>query len=253
MRINTCLNRKLAGVVAILGWWALDAQASTFTDSLMSTSINSTYWTTFQTTTGLYTVDPTTSGLVFSYNSGVTNPGGTQNVGLQLNLSALGGNITGDFSFSVAFSGAALTGGGVDQVELHSGFSDSSIFFDSDSAGSSGVHVWTGSQQATIDPTITSGTFTISRTGNTLSGYLNGSTLLFSETDTATLSAIGFVLQNNLSSHDNTAVTFSNFSITAASIPSSSTPEPSTAWFLLSGAVGLASARRFTVRRSRQY
>ena len=140
------------------------------------------------------------------------------------------------------FSDAVLSGGGLDQVELHTAYTDTSIFFDSDSSDSSGIHVWTGSLHPTIDPVVSSGMFTISRVGGTLSGFYNGA-LMFSETDTADLDAIAFTLQNNEGSNDPTSVTFTDFSLTAASVPSS-TLEPGTAWLLAAALAGLPAAGR---------
>jgi hypothetical protein len=221
------------------------AQAGTITDSLMSTTLNPTLWTVSQTTANLYTVTPTSSGLDISYN-GPSNPGGTQEAGINLNMAAVGGNITGDFSTSVTFSDADLSGVGLDQVEFHTVYTDNSIIFDSDSSGGSGVHVYTGSVQTTIDPTETSGTFTVSSVGGVLSGYYDG-TPMFSIADTASLDAIAFTLQNNNGSNDPTSVTFTDFSLTAGSI-SSSAPEPGTAWLLAAALAGLTAAGRIFSR-----
>jgi hypothetical protein len=93
------------------------------------------------------------------------------------------------------------------------------------SCGNPSMHVWNGSQQGCMAVTGNSGTFKISRTGGTLTGYYNGSPI-FSESNSSVVPTITFSLQLQPGSNDSTSVTFDNFSLTAASVPSACTPPP---------------------------
>jgi hypothetical protein len=224
---------------AVLGAVSIQpGHAGTFSDSLTN-GIDPTYWTISQNP------DPSTyfdsngaTGETFQTNPG--NSSSIESIGLSLNLAALGGAVTGDFTTQVSFQDAVVNGGGLDQIELHTQFGNGDIFFDSLSQqGSSGnVHVWTGSVNGGINGTPTSGTFAISSVGGTLSGYFDG-TLIFSEAESSDLTSVAFLLQNNAGSSDATAVTFNDFSITADSIP-----EPSSLAVLGVGLIGLATRAR---------
>jgi hypothetical protein len=194
--------------------------AGTFSDNF-STGLNPTFWTVSQTSPGIYTEDDTHGDVRFAK---VASTGGLQSIQVALNMSAVGGPIAGDFSMQIDFSNAVI-GPGVDQVEFHSHFADSSFFFDVyDNSSGTNVHVWNGSINGTTSVSATAGTFSIARTGSTLTGYFNGSAI-FSETDTSTLNATEFILQNQPSgANDTPSVTYDNFSLTAASV----VPEPST-------------------------
>ena len=118
------------------------AQADTFVDTF-STGMNPAYWSVlpWPASPGIYTVSNPPGGGVLLQKTG-TNPGNQQNVSLVFDMGLIGGPISGDFSMQVDFQHAALTGGGLDQAELHSGFADNSVFFDV--LESDNVHVWTG-------------------------------------------------------------------------------------------------------------
>ena len=195
------------------------AAAATFSDGF-SSGINPACWTVYQTTAGLYSVDATQGDVRLAKISTQHNPGGIQSVYAAVNMAALGGNIAGDFSAQINFTNAAL-GGALDQVEFHTSFADGSIFYDVyDNGYGLNAHVWNGgSANGVTAASSGAGTFVIARTGSTLSGYYNGS-LLFSENNGSALTAISLALQNNNGSDDAISVTFDNFSLTAASVPS---------------------------------
>jgi len=200
-----------------------DGGIVTFDDDF-SSGLRSQYWTVNQTTAGLFTVG-STQGNVQLTKVGSNASGSFQDVGIVLNLAALGGPIAGDFDYRVDFSNAMLGPGGVDQVELHANFADSSYFFDSYdnniggesslTPGALNVHVYTGSIYGQTATTATGGTFRISRVGTNLSGYF-GSTLIYSTTSTSPLTEVQFVLQLQPGSNDNVSVVYDNFQFTAA-------------------------------------
>jgi len=186
----------------------------TFSDDFFA-GLSTTYWNVSQTTVGLYAVDATNGHLQLRKTS-TPNPGGFQNVAIVLNLPALAGTNTGDFSTQVDFTNAIVPGPGLDQVELHTYFQDGSIFFTVyDNSSGVNVHVWNGGLIGITPVTGNSGTFQISRIGSTLTGYYNGAPI-HSETKSSPLVRIEFALQNNSGSDDSTSVTFDNFSLTAA-------------------------------------
>jgi hypothetical protein len=80
-----------------------------------------------------------------------------------------------------------------------------------------------------------------------LSGYHDG-TRMFSESgSTADLTGLAFTLQNNNSSQDATSVTFTNFSLTAASVGTSAL-EPGTLFLFVIAFYALALASRISGR-----
>ncbi len=215
---------------------ATNAFAETFSDDF-STGLNPAYWSVTQTTPSLYSVNANGGNVALAQVN--PTPGGFQYVAICLNLAALGGSISGDFSAQIDFANAVI-GPNIDQVQFNSNFADGTCFcdvYDNDDVlptggVTTGVHVWNGSLEGPIAETATSGTFTISRSGSTLTGYFNGK-LMYSETETSALTGITFSLQNQFSSNDYPSVAFDNSSLTAASVP-----EPST--FALLG-IGAAS------------
>ena len=190
------------------------ALGGTFSDDF-SAGLSPSFWSVWQTTAGLYSVDAT-NGHVQVAKTSAHSPGGFQNVAIALNLAALAGTNTGDFSTQVDFTNAIVPGPGLDQVELHTYFQDGSIFFTVyDNSSGLNVHVWNGSNNGLTPVTGNSGTFRISRIGSTLTGYYNGAPI-HSEIKDSPLVRIDFALQNNNGSDDPTSVTFDNFSLTAA-------------------------------------
>lgn len=187
-----------------------NALAGTFLDDF-STGLNPAYWSITQTTPNLYSLNATGSGIALAKTA--TNPGGIQNVDIALNLAALGGNFSADFSAQIDFTNAVI-GPNVDQVELHASFADGAYFFDVyDLSSGRNVHVWNGSINGTTPETATFGTFKISRTGSIITGYFNG-TPIFSTSDSSELTGLSFVLQNQPGSDDYPSVTYRNFSLT---------------------------------------
>src|SRR5580658_2412785 len=184
MKMKACL-----AAMAVLGAVSIQpVRAGTFSDSLTN-GIDSNLWTIIQyPNPSTYFDSNGATGETFQTNSGNSNS--IESIGLSLNLAALGGVVTGDFTTQVNFQGADINGGGLDQVELHATFGNGDIFFDSlTQQGSSGnVHVWTGQQQGSINTSPTSGTFAITRVGSELSGYFDG-TLIFSEVETSDLTS----------------------------------------------------------------
>ena len=222
MKTGFAIALAVAGIVSI-GAAAPTALAATFSDDF-SSGLRPTYWTVTQTTPGLFSVDDT-HGDVRLAKVG-NNPGGFQNVAINLNMASVGGPVSGDFSMQIDFSNAVI-GPNNDQVQLNITVSGSPFDDVYDiSCGNPSVHVWNGGQQGCMAVTGSSGTFTISRTGGTLTGSYNGSPI-FSESNSSVVSTITFSLQLQPGSDDSTSVTFDNFSLTAASVPGACTPPPS--------------------------
>jgi hypothetical protein len=216
----------------------------TFSDNF-STGLNATYWTVSNSVPGVYTVNaPGGSSGVALANTGGVPPGPAQGVSIVLNLAALGGNITGDFSAQINFSNFGLTGGGDEEASLDTNFANSAVWDvirDEEIGESNNAHVWEGFIPAAITETATSGTFTITRTGGVLSGYFDG-TEITQEAQTSPLSYVAFSLASQGSdSTDTSTATFSDFSITASSLP---VPEPASIGALTLVGMGMLARRR---------
>jgi hypothetical protein len=188
------------------------ALAGTFLDNF-STGLNPVYWSISQTTPNLYSVNATGSAIALAKTG--ANPGGIQNAGIVLNLAALGGSFSGDFSAQIDFTNAII-GPNIDQVEFHAYFADGSYFFDVyDLSSGRNVHVWNGSINGPTSETATFGTFKISRTGSSVTGYFDG-TPIFSASNSSALTGVSFLLQNQPGSDDYPSVTYRNFSLTGS-------------------------------------
>lgn len=187
-------------------------QAGIFTDDF-SGGINSAYWTIEYTTPPIYTYIDTQGDIRLKKVAAAA--GGYNSVRVLLNISAItnGGavQLAGDFDASVDFYDGIIAGGGLNQIEMHTGFADGRIFYDV--RDGSNVHVWTGSYLSGFSTTVTSGTFRIKRAGSTLTAYLNGSLVYSLNHTAANLTYLAFALQNNNGSNDYTQVTFDNFRI----------------------------------------
>ena len=176
------------------------------------------YFTVTQTDPGLYSIGGANGALQLVKLPSAHNPGGLQNVAVNLNLPTMGGAISNDFSVQVAFSNAVI-GPGLDQVQLNMGLQDGSVFDDVfDNSSGTNAHVWIGSVKGQIAVSNNFGMFRISRQGALLTGYFNNSATLFTETNASAVTNLNFVLQNN-GSDDSSSVAYNNFSITAPSIP----------------------------------
>jgi hypothetical protein len=212
------------------------AFAQTFSDNFAA-GLNPTYWTVTQTTAGLYSV--TTPGAGVTLAQVEANPGGSQDVAVNLDLAALGGSIPGNFSLQI---GLQFEGGYDinDLAQLNTGFADSFGFADvfDLTMSATNVYVSTGSIEGTTSATasVGRGTFEISRTGSTITGSFDGTTI-YSTSDSSTLTSVSFGLQTQTGSGDNTAFNFNNFSLTPTSVP-----EPGTLSLLAIG--GLAAIIR---------
>ena len=222
MKTRFAIVLIVAGIVSF-GAAAPTVLAATFSDDF-SSGLRPAYWTVTQSTSALFSVDDT-HGDVRLAKVG-NSPGGFQYVAVNLNMAAVGGPISGDFSMQIDFSNAVV-GPNDDQVQLNVSLSDGSPFDDvyDLSCASPNVHVWNGGIQGCMAVTGNSGTFTISRTGGTLTESYNGSPI-FSETNSLAASQITFSLQLQPGSNDSTSVTFDNFSLTAGSVPTACTPPP---------------------------
>ena len=171
---NALLALGLTALAAVPAW----TDAGTFFDPLTG-GINPTYFSVTQTTAGLYSDTSNSGGLQLAW-TGNQNPGGTENVTINLNMGAVGGPVSGDFSTQVSFANAVLPGVGLDEVELHTLYSDGLLFDDRrlDWQSYGDVYdVYTGQAENDHSTTVTAGTFTISRSGNTVTGLFDGSSV----------------------------------------------------------------------------
>jgi len=229
-RLHPQIKRRLfilAGAVFIFFASVTLSLAHTFSDSLEN-GLETEFWTLSQTTPGLYSFDDTQGNFTLA-KTAMQNPGGLQNVGINLNLANLGGNITGDFTTQVSFSNVVLpntSGSSWNQFQFELYFQDgsfSALRRTTNLNGKDAIDVYSSIEGyvGSIASTAIAGTFTFSRSGSTLSSYFNG-VLRNTENNNATLTQIRFVLQNN-STNDFISVVCNDFSLTADSI---STPEP---------------------------
>jgi hypothetical protein len=213
------MKRPIQRVPALIGLLAAAAgvQGGTFSDNFAN-GLNPAYWGVIQTTPGLYS-ESVSQGNIDLAKTSENTPGGLQAIYIRLNFASFGALITNDFSTQVNLSNAVVPGPGLDQVELHTYYQDGSIYYDSyDNSSGLNAHVWDGSSVQGLMPLSTNGgTFSISRTGGTVTGYFNG-TPLHSETRSAPLIAIDFILQNNIGSDDATSAAFNSFSFTSSSV-----------------------------------
>jgi len=193
--------------------------AHTFTDSLAN-GLDSEFWTITQSTQGLYSFDDTQGNFALA-KTAMQSPGGMQNINVNLNLAKLGGNISGDFSTQVSFSNAVLpdtTGYNWNQFHFALYFQDGSFTILRRTTNPNVIDVYSSIEGyvESIDSTATSGTFTFSRSGSTISSYFNG-VLRNTENNNAALTYIGFNLQNH-NTNDIISVVCNNFSLTADSV-----------------------------------
>jgi hypothetical protein len=206
--IKKLFMKKIIILAVLLNALTAKAFGASFCDSLTN-GLNPTFWSISQSTPGLYSVNATASGVALAEVA--PNPGGFQSVSVNLNLAALGWSLPGDFSMQIQYMNT-VGGPYNDQVQLDAFFADDSVFFDVFEPHAGGnVHVWNGSANGLVYGEEPSGTFVISRTGSTLTGYFDG-TSMFSESNTSVLTNINFSLQNQ-SGSDYPSVTFYGFSV----------------------------------------
>ncbi len=226
---------RISGLILYLGLNGA-VVAGTFADPLTSATIDSTVWTAWQSSPGLYSIAPGSGGVTITKVG--TNPGGQQNGGLYLNFAALGlGAISGDFDATIHFSGATVFGPGLDQVEFHTDYSSGMYYLIRDD---SNVHAWVGGAAGNFSTSASEGTFEIRRVGGAVTGYFEGN-FIYQAAIGSSFTGLNFILQNNQGSNDPTSVTFSNFSITADSIV---VPEPGCAALLAGALAGCAALRK---------
>ena len=238
-------SRNTLALVALLSIGAAipsSSHAGTFSDSLTN-GLNSNYYTLDPSTAGVYTENASSSGIQLAK---VQNTSGLQYIEVSLNLSALGGNVTGNFSTEIDFANAVI-GPNNDQVYFGTSYANGAVFQDTyDLSSGLNVHVWDGSMVENPQPVSTNnGTFIVSRTGSTVTGTIDGTTI-FSNTNSTALDAVYFVLQNQPgAAGDSSSVTFRNLSLTGANV----VPEPTTWATVLAGLGLLAFCRRQQHRR----
>ncbi len=197
--------------------------AGVFSDGFIE-GVQTNFWTVSQTTQGLYDVEVTNGLLQLAKVPSVASPGGLQNVALNLNLAAIGGAISNDFSVQVAFTNAVIGKSSYDRIQLNLGFQNNSVFQEVyDNSSGTNVHVWNGVANGVTSVTNTSGTFRVSRAASTLTGYFNDAPI-FSESNTAPVTNINFVLENDAGSDDAIAVEYDNFSLTGSSVKTQPVP-----------------------------
>ena len=202
---------RLVGALALITV-AVGTKAQVFDDSLTG-SLNSAEWTVSQTTPGLYSVTPQGSGTQLALVG--LNPGGLQNVVVNLNLAATGVSLTGDFTAQINFSKAAI-GPSNDQVQLNLGFSDGLDYSEVyDLTYGLNVHATSGADSAGFGVSGTSGTLAITRSAGVVAAYFNGGMLL-PESDSSALSSLSFSLQNQPGSNDLPSVVFDDFILSSS-------------------------------------
>lgn len=198
-----------------------------FTDAF-TTGAQSPSWTVAQSRPGFYAYDGSQGDVRFTKVG--SNPTSIQAIWAELNLGALSptGRLSGDFDTQVDFRDAVLPGTGADQVEFDAKFADGYFFFvvRQHGDGRNDVHVWEGvggtQARGQINTTATSGTLRITRVGHVMTAYFNGAVVWSNpNATTADLVFLHCQLQNNLSSNDNTAVTYHNFRMENAAIQGS--------------------------------
>jgi hypothetical protein len=187
------------------------------------------YWTIDQTSpdAGVYTYADDAGALHFAKVG--TNPGGQQHIAATLDMAAVGGPVQGDFTMTVDFHDAVLgaVGSGIDQIELHANFEDTTYFFDV-YTNENGLefHVWDGAFHTGFDTTVDAATLQIVRTGSTLTAYAltagdggdAGAQVVFSKTGTTSaLTSASFILQN-YNTNNAISVTYDNFSLRGACV-----------------------------------
>lgn len=220
------------------------ASAGTFSDNL-SSGLNSNDWTVVQSSPNLYSLNTGQDGLTIT-KQGTNDSTTYQYAQVQLNLTNLGGDISGDFTMQVNFSNSVL-GPGDDQVQLEATFANTNRFQDTRSSISTlPLFVYTNNlsnetSPATANYTNNFGTFEISRTGSTVTGYINGLSI-FSETETTAVTEIYLSLLSAQGVTDLPSATFSNFTITSSAI--TATPVPGAVWLFGSALLGFLGFNR---------
>lgn len=206
------MNHLLGAAVALAG--SAVASAGTFTDDF-SQGVRSRYWKVTQTTPGQY-VWSDAGGIVHFARPAPNNPGGLQNIALELMLDSISGSVAGDFSCQVDISNTNILFPGLNQVELHTIFRSGSVFYQVyDNNGGRNYHVWDGAVRNRTYTPLTSGKLRIQRIGTTLSASFND-VQIYAVNSFSPLTRIRFVLQNHFGSNGLISADYDNFSFTFA-------------------------------------
>lgn len=204
------MNRLAAASLALAA--SAFASAGTFSDNF-SQGVRARYWKITQTTPGQY-VWSDAGGIIHFSRPAPNNPGGLQNIALELMLDSISGSVAGDFSCQVDISNTNIMLPGLNQIELHTIFRSGATFFNVyDNNGGRNYHVWDGSVRARTYTPLTAGTLKVERVGTTLSAYFN-TTMFHSVTNFSPLTRIRFVLQNHFGSNGLISGDYDNFAFT---------------------------------------
>ncbi|MBN8598802.1 MAG: hypothetical protein J0L78_14110 [Planctomycetes bacterium] len=187
------------------------ASAGSFVDDF-SLGVRPSFWKVTQTTAGQY-VWSDTGGTIHFARPAPNNPGGLQNIALELMLDSISGSVAGDFSCQIEIANANIMLAGLNQIELHTIFRSGSVYYnvyDNDSGLGLNYHVWNGSVRARTSTALTSATLKIERVGATLAAYFNG-VKFDSITNFSPLQRVRFVLQNHFGSNGLISCNYDNF------------------------------------------
>ena len=137
-------SRNILAVIALLSIGAAipsSSHAGTFSDSLTN-GLNPNYYSVDPSTADVYTETAGSTGIQLAK---VADTSGFQEIDIDLNLPALGGNVTGDFSVQINFANA-LIGPNDDQIQLNTTYANGASFDDVyDLSSGLNVHVYDGS------------------------------------------------------------------------------------------------------------
>ncbi len=222
---KTTVGGLLVICIVILG--TTRANASVFTDSLQN-GINTSVWAVAGAT-----LTPTAAGWACA-PSGVNF---TDSGVLDLLTP-----ITGDFQTQVGFSSLSLPVTD-NNIVIYVVFADGTSAYNQiwNAGGPVDTRLWDGTQYGVTSTSATSGTLLFSRTGSTLSAYLNGVLTAQVGGFAANLTGVGFYLRTQVEGGSPTA-TFSNFQLSSAS--AFQVPEPALSLLLCSPLVLLLRRRR---------
>lgn len=220
---SNALKRLGVSIVALTALPFL-AQAA-WTYDFKTSGIDTNYWST-NNPNGTFTFTPSESGVTVAGGNG-----SFQTAKLSLNLAQFP-SLT-DFTISVTFTGAQLSGG-VHQVQLETSWPGGGVLLDRSNQASVGtpggnsVNVYDGAVLAltavgAAEGTSTPATLTLTRSGTTFTGYWNGSQFWTGNYSTNPLSTVTLAINNNYGASDATAVTWQSFSITPSPMPISFT------------------------------
>lgn len=199
----------------------LSARGEQYRDDF-SNGVNTCWWES-SNNQPLYQVTTTNGGISFAKPIGSDT--GFQWVDLHLLR-----ELHGDFDVSATFANASIhhaTGWPGNQIQLNL-FMGTNVFAvvrsDENDLGGENAHVWSvppsgssGIAGAMLKTSASGGTLRAVRSGNTISGYFNGTQLWSGAFGTGAVQLLSFSLQNN-GTRDATFVTLDSFSVEAQDI-----------------------------------